>query len=211
MSQGMLRNLKLSEVQEARNDLEGKLAGLDGQAWLAALKRMLRKEPAWPEVPLWRALNETTIEVNLDASLVLPFPDAMVEWVKPGQSGWVRVERKGDNLFVDGREVLLHLTEGQKTGTVQGHDLRKQLEGQIVLHPNIEDALLENVHLLPDSWKVDEQGQTVYVYFWAVGYRDSGGSLYVRGVCFRDGQWHRDYGWLDGHWRARDPAAVSAS
>lgn len=212
MSKGMLGSLKLSEVQKVCNDLETRLAGPDGETWFTALKRMLRKEPSWPEVPFWRAVNETTIEVNLDAPPVLPFPDATVEWIKPGQTGWVRVERKGDKLFVDGNEVLLHLDAGQKKGgSIQGHDLRKQLEGKAVLHPNIADSLLENVHLIPDNWKQDKAGNTIYVYFWAVGYRYSDGRLYVRCVYFDDGQWHRDFIWLGYHWVGRNPAAVSAS
>jgi hypothetical protein len=46
---GMLGKLPLSEIQGPRDDLEQRLAGDDGEKWLAALKRFLRKENPWPE------------------------------------------------------------------------------------------------------------------------------------------------------------------
>ena len=52
MSQGMLGNLALSDVFGPRNDLEAKLAGPDGATWLMALKRLLRKENPWAEIPV---------------------------------------------------------------------------------------------------------------------------------------------------------------
>ena len=47
MSEGMLGKLSLLETQGPRSDLEQKLAGPEGEKWLAALKRMLRKENPW--------------------------------------------------------------------------------------------------------------------------------------------------------------------
>ncbi|MEK7076616.1 MAG: hypothetical protein AAB967_00130, partial [Patescibacteria group bacterium] len=41
----MLGNLPLSEVRGPRDDLETKLAGANGRAWLDALRRFLREEP----------------------------------------------------------------------------------------------------------------------------------------------------------------------
>ncbi len=212
MSKGMLGNLPLSEVRGPRDAFEEKLAGEDGAVWLTAFNRFLRKENPWPKILLWRKVGEMAIEVNLDAPPMLPFADATVEWVKPGQTGWVRVERIGDLLFVGGHDVLLHLDPGQQKGkSVLGHDLRKKLAEQSTLHPNILDALFENQHLLPEALKQNADGNTKFIYFWAVVYRYSVGYLFVRYVCFSDGQWHRRYSWLGSHWADQDPAAVSAS
>lgn len=162
---------------------------------------------------LWRKIegSDTAIEVNLDAPPRLPFGEAQVEWTTPGQTGWVRVEKKDSQLFVDGRKVNLHLTYEQKNGHAKGYVLRRRLEDRTVLHPNILDALLENPHLFPDSWKVDGQGLTIFVYFWAVGYCNSVDHLFVRCVYFRGAQWRRRHRWLGLHWGGRSPAAVSAS
>ncbi len=53
MSEGMLGNIPLSEIQGPANDLEQKLAGTSGRQWLWGLKRFLRKENPWPTPPLW--------------------------------------------------------------------------------------------------------------------------------------------------------------
>ncbi len=76
MSEDMLGNIPLSEIRGPVNDLQDKLAGADGQKWLAALKKMLRGDNSWPEIPLWRKVSNTVIEVNLDA------PDTVTFWVR---------------------------------------------------------------------------------------------------------------------------------
>lgn len=212
MSEVMLGNLRIPDVRRSMTDLEDKLAGDDGVQWLVALNRFLRKENPWAEFPLWRVINATTIEVNLDVPSSLSFDGATVEWTTPGQTGWVRVEKKDNQLFVDGRKVDLHITEGQKTARDhQGHNLFWQLKGKAVLHPNIADALFENPHLFPDSWKLKDQGWTVYVYFWAVGYRHAGCNICVRCVYFGDAGWSRYFLRLHDYWGSHDPAAVLAS
>ncbi len=165
-----------------------------------------------PPVPVWRKIDDMTIEVNYDALPGPPcFKTATVEWRTPGLTGWHQVQRRGEDVFVDGRKVEFHFTEGQKTGIVVGHELRKQLEGQPVLHPNILDAMFENPHLIPESWKADEQGNSFRIYFWAIGYRNSDDRLYVRYLCWPGGRWRRYLCWLDDDFVAQDPAVVSAS
>ena len=46
--QGMLGTLSLSDVQGPMDELQSRLAGGEGQIWLQALKRFLRKEDSWP-------------------------------------------------------------------------------------------------------------------------------------------------------------------
>ncbi len=48
MSKGMLGKLPLSEIRGPRDAFEEKLAGEDGEKWLEAFKRFLRKENPWP-------------------------------------------------------------------------------------------------------------------------------------------------------------------
>lgn len=218
MSKGMLGNVKLAEVLRAVDDLWTKMAGDDGPQWFEDFKRFLRKEdsrlqtapPSEPSVERWRKLSATMIEVNLDAPPTLPFDGAEVAWITPSQTGWVRVQRKGGKLYVGGRKVVLHLVDAQKVGTIKGYDLRSELEGKAVLHPNVLDALRENIHLIPDSWKTDDQGRTRYIFFWAVGYSGSDGSLCVRCLYWGGGQWNWGGGWLGFEFGDRRPAALAS-
>jgi hypothetical protein len=190
------------------------LSKIPNDEWLVATKRFLRKENPWPaQIKLWERISDIAIRVNLDVNPKLPFKDAKVEWdnCSGWGLGWVTVERRGDDLYVDGKMVVFHLVEGQKTGRVQGYELRTQLQGQATLHPNVLDALFENQRLIPESWKVDEQGRTRFIYFWAVGFRDSDCNLYVRFLSWLDGAWGRDDGWLIYHLDDENPAAVLAS
>ncbi len=194
------------------------LARLDDPDWVAATKRFIRMENPWPIAvsdvpapppPFWERISDTVILVNLSAIPQLPFDGATIEWNQG--SGWVTVENRDGQLYVEGRLVTFHLVEGQKTGTVKGHDLRKDLVNLATLHPNIMDALYENVHLIPESCKVDDEGRTRYIFFWSVGYRDSDGVLYVRCLYWGGGAWYRDYYWLDNDWNVQRPAAMLAS
>jgi hypothetical protein len=203
---GIIRKLVTLSV-ETHGVVIDLLTKLEDPTWLAATKRFLRKENPWPEAgPLWERVSGTAIRVNLDAPPKLPFDRAKVEWSEG--SGWVTVERRGDDLFVDGQKVVFHLVEAQKTGSVQGYELRTQLQGQRTLHPNIMDALFGNHHLLPESWKMDEQGRSRFIFFWAVGYCSSSGSLYVRSMYWSRGACHRNDLWLGSHWDVQHPAAV---
>lgn len=168
---------------------------------------------AYVRTQCWRTVSKTCIEVNLDAPLRLPFEDAQVVWPEtPGKLGWVKVERQGDKLFVDGREVTLYLTDEQRTGAIiKGHDLWKALKGKPVVHTAIMWALLDNPHLIPDGLKRDEQNRTRYIYFWAVGFCGSRGDLCVLCLCWRGGGWRWGCGRLGGGWGSQGPAALLAS
>lgn len=156
-----------------------------------------------------RVINATTIMVNLDAPPNLPFDGAKIEF-QIG-SGWIRVEKRTDGLCMDNRKVVLYLSERQKGGKViRGHELREELSGKSVLHPNIMDALIEHPSLIPEDWKKDEEGNTRFIFFLAVIFRDADGDLCVRCFYFNGGQWGRNYYWLDGDWSGDYSAALLA-
>jgi hypothetical protein len=166
--------------------------------------------PAPKPIERIRVISATTIMVNLDAPPILPFGGAKIEF-QIG-SGWVKLDKRPDGLYVDDRKVILSLSEKQKEKKVlRGHELREELSGKPVLHPNIMDALVEYSHLIPEDWKKDEKGNTRYIFFWAVIFRNADGGLFVRCFYFLDGRWDRDYDWLGGVWRFGDPAALLAS
>ena len=202
-----------------RNTFAEAGVGIDIVGWVLGdgkevfVKSMKALGEQYMQTQRWRTVDENTIEVNLDASPRLPFDGAALEWPKSSgqKKGWVKLQLRDGKLFLDGKEIILLLEEGQKTSYVVGHELRKALEGKNALHPNVLDALFENAHLIPKSWKVDEQGRTRFIYFWAAGFRGSHGHLCVRYLYFDDGSWGRSFGWLGHDWSVRSPAAVLAS
>ncbi|MFA6409955.1 MAG: hypothetical protein WCW26_00050 [Candidatus Buchananbacteria bacterium] len=153
-------------------------------------------------------VDENTIRVNLDAPPTLPFNGAMVKTNRKG--GWVTLQKRADGLYQDGHKFSLYRSEYQKNGQViGGYDLGNEVVNLPVVHPNIEDALLKYPHLIPEKWKKDENGNTIYIYFWAVTFSDRDGRVCVRCMCFDDDGWRRDCVRLDGSdFGGRGPAAV---
>jgi hypothetical protein len=94
---------------------------------------------------------------------------------------------------------------------IRGHNLRQELQDVPVLNACVLDHLFRYPHLIPEIWKVDERGNTQYIYFWGTEYRGSHGYPCIRYLCWREGRWYWDSYWLDRRWGAQDPAAVSAS
>ena len=108
-----------------------------------------------------KVVNDTTISVNLASAPNLDFGGATVKYNMGG--GWVKVEKKKDGLYVDGKKVLLHLEEDQKSGAIRGYKLRKVLARKNTLHPNIMDALFDYPRMLPEVYKQDSQGRTLSI------------------------------------------------
>ncbi|MEX0652232.1 MAG: hypothetical protein WD509_00355 [Candidatus Paceibacterota bacterium] len=152
--------------------------------------------------------------IDLGAAPRLPFDSAKV--VKHEGTGVVEIElRSDDNLYIDGKKVVLHLSERQMGDKrIVGHDLRKELEGgeQVLLNSNVLDYLCDHPELFPEHWKKNENGETRLIFFWRSIFRDpSDGYLSVRYLCWSDGELYRYYYWLDFGWRRQNPSASVAS
>ena len=155
-------------------------------------------------------INKTTIVVDLGASPKLPFNGTEVE--KHIGIGWGVIEKRADGLYVNDRKVILHLSEHQMGDKwLKGYELREELTSKHVLNANILDALYQNIHLIPEDWKKNEDGDICFVFFWESIFRDSNGRLFVRCLCFHDGGWRFGCGWIGGNWYCNNPAAVRAS
>lgn len=119
-------------------------------------------------------------------------------------------------LFIDDSPVELFLSENQKGGkSIKSDALYKELSGKPVLNANVLDCLLAHTQLIPDSWKKDENGNTLYIPFLGTTYRYSDDSLYVRCLYWGGGRWDWGCGrwgwdcrWLDGGFGFQGPAAV---
>ena len=122
-------------------------------------------------------------------------------------SDWsVDEHQKGGQIQFDSSKIELWLAKDQqKSKSMEGNKLRKELQSRKVLNANVLDYLLAHPELIPESWK------DKYVYFWGTIYCSSGGGLYVRCLCWGDGRWDWDYRWLDRAWGGGIPAALLAS
>ncbi len=159
-------------------------------------------------------MNVVRHTIDLAKTPRLPFDNAEV--VKHEGKGIVEIElRSDDNLYIDGKKVVLHLSKRQMGDKrVQGHELRKELEDgtQVLLNSNVLDYLFDHPELFPEHWKKNEQGETLYIFFWGNIFRSpSHGNLYVRCLCWRGGGLRRGCGWLDGGWCRQGPSASVAS
>lgn len=108
-------------------------------------------------------------------------------------------------LDLDSAKIVLHLAEAQQTGIIVGIELLKLLEGKLVLPANVLDFFLTNPQFIPESWKGKR------VFFWGTIYRDRGGLLYVRCLCWSGGQWGWDRTYLAFGFGAGGLAALLAS
>lgn len=177
------------------------IADLTGGQLNAIVKRL-----GGPEFALRLLRGELEVKeiehlINLDASPLIPC------------TGWqVEEHRQGGQLKWDPAKVRLRLSPDQQNGkVVKGHQLRKELAEQPVLNANLLDYLIDRPHLIPDNWKQDEQGRTIFIYFWGTIYRASGSRLCVRYLCWGEGRWRAGYGWPSDDWFGQFPAAVLAS
>ncbi|HAU66377.1 MAG: hypothetical protein UT30_C0001G0051 [Candidatus Uhrbacteria bacterium GW2011_GWF2_39_13] len=203
----------LREIAGLMKDLFSKLEGESTIEWVVAFKRFLQKENPWDPVSkdwFWRKIDENTIEVNLDFPIGISILEAKLQvWKKC--SGLVTVMRKGKDLFVDGRKMILHLEPEQISGGLAGAALLTRLVEKDVLHPNVIKALLDNVHLIPNSFKKNSARKTQYIFFWATGFEDVDGTLYVCCLNFSGGRWCGSFFLVDDYFDDRSPAVLLAS
>ena len=192
-----------------QGDLAGILGVLNGRAKIVPVE-LVAEERLKSSTFRIRFINETTIMVNLDAPPKLPFNDAKIEF-QVG-AGWAKVEKCPDGLYVNDRKVVLYFSERQKgKKPLPGYELRKELAGKPVLHPNIMDALFENQHFIPEDWKIYENYNARFIFFWGVIFRHTN-DLFVRSFCSDfGGEWYRIYYCLEEDMSSFGPAALLAS
>lgn len=125
-------------------------------------------------------------------------------------SDWkVEEHQKGGIVKFDASKVDFFLSKKQKNGSIEGHKLREEMKGKNVLNANVLDYLLKNTHLIPESWKKDENNNTRYIFFWGTIYRSSDGSLYVRYLYWFVGGWQWSSRWLGYGFGGGSPSALA--
>lgn len=160
---------------------------------------------------LWRPISDTAIEVDLDLRLKVPLEAAIPLWGDP--LGKVKVERIEENLYVEGKKVILYTHFGQKgESCIEGDSLNSDLEGVLTLHSNILDALLQNQHLIPEYWKVGTGSEALEIFFWKNTFYFSNpdvcSGVFARCIYRYNGSWRHKYVWLEDHFTVSMPTAI---
>src|SRR3989344_1801838 len=137
--------------------------------------------------------------IDCHADPTIPYKGWTVqEHLKQGQ---MKLELRPDGeLYLNAKKVVLHLSEAQQDGkVVEGHKLHTELleneDEDTILNANVLDYLLAHPELIPESWKKDAEGRTLYVFFHGTTFRDSDGYLCVRSLSFFGGQWSWSFDW----------------
>lgn len=196
-----MNKVNVSEMQGPLTELMEQVGGQNGRA-------------RFDEFKLWlKGVVLSALEALIDLSVPCKLPFNGAERVSPAKSGIVKLERRGDDLYIDGKKIELFLSAGQKGDSyIVGHDLRKELEARGGnLSGSVLDHLEAHPELWPESWKKDSQGNTIYVFFWDDIFRYSDGYLYVRYGYWRGGRVVSNYNWLDNNWNGNNPAASVAT
>lgn len=146
-------------------------------------------------------ITHLTHVIDCDADPFIPYDGWTVEkHQQRGQFTW------------DPSKIKHYRSQNQMKGKrIEGNKLRKELVDQPTENANLLDYLLKSPHLIPEAWKKDEEGNTLYTFFWGTIYRGAGGRLYVRCLCFSEGHWQTNFRWLGRDFDVYDPAAVRAS
>ncbi len=191
------------------NRLMSLLRSPKGAVWLEALESFLQGRGSEVE-PRWRTVNACTVHVNYDAELRLPCAGAKPVRIT-GKSGWGIVELRGGNdLYVDHCRVGHFLANGQaRDPFINGFDLLGLLSGQTALHPVIVDVLVENAHLIPESWSGVDQDRRILLTFFGVIFGSPVGDQSVRCLVRIHGTWRSAFILLDSQFDEQMPAAVT--
>lgn len=144
-------------------------------------------------------------EIDTDLDPKLPFDGAKVE--HHAKMGKVTIERRGDELRIDDRKVILHRSDRQQNGElIYGYELREELSGKSVLNACVLDFLLEHTNFFPESWKNDEAGNAIF--FWGTVYRFGSGNTYIRCISSSGLALSEGFSWIGHYWGNRNPAAL---
>lgn len=158
----------------------------------------------------------TVIKHTVDLAKAPRLPFDKAEVVKHEGKGVVEIElRSDDNLYIDGKKVVLHLSERQMGDrVVLGDELRKELEDGtlVLLNSNVLDYLYDHPELFPEHWKKHGHGETLLIFFWgSIFLHPSSDRLSVRCLGWDVGGPRRDYRWVNGHVFCHCPSASLAS
>jgi hypothetical protein len=147
---------------------------------------------------------ERTVDCNVDATTPKDSRWTVKEHCK---NGIFKLERRGNDIFANGKKIVLWLSEEQKQRCkpfITGRVLHSQLVRRPVLNANVLDCFLKNQYLVPRVCKNKE------TCFWGTIYLDNNGKLYVRTLLGSDDGWCGNFREFDDDWFDFNPSAELA-
>ncbi len=128
------------------------------------------------------------------------------------QDGYsIKKHKKLGQITWDPSKIELYVHEWQcdNKRVVSGHELYEKLSHMAILNENVLEYLLENQHLIPDTWKKNKQKEKLQIFFWGTIYHNEGGDLVRYLTRSRaDEKWISVYMWLDFDLFRDSPAAI---
>lgn len=157
-----------------------------------------------------------TIDLSKPPRLLFDYAEVVKHDSEINGKKVVEIElRLDDNLYIDGKKVVLHLSERQMGDkVVEGHELREELESgeQVFLNSNVLDYIYKHPALFPRHWKKNEQGESIVIYFWGSIFRNTSDVyLYVPYLYWDGDLLIRQYHWLGSDWDRLSPSVSVAS
>ena len=146
--------------------------------------------------------------VDCDAK---PFEPRGWEAVEHKKGGVVKIERRGDDLYIDGKKIELYFSESQRAdGVIKGDRLQKEISKKEAMNACVLEYLLSHPELIPDSWKTDENGKNIFIFFWGTIYCDQRGAPCVRFLHWNCSRWCWSCSLISWGWCSRCPTAIAS-
>lgn len=114
------------------------------------------------------------------------------------KSGKMLIERKGDELWLGGKKVILchfSLQDDGEWTSVDEH--RVEIASKSLLNGCVLDFLHEHTDFIPESWKKDEDHIFLIILFLGTVYYHADGKLYAHGFYRINGAWLRCINQMD--------------
>lgn len=100
-------------------------------------------------------VDARTIRVNLGMPPKESNDESRV--ISHSSGDWATIQRRGESLYLDNREVVLAQTQKQMGGeSISGEEFCEFFLSYKTLDSNLMFALLHHPHLIPDSWEIQE-------------------------------------------------------
>ncbi len=108
----------------------------------------------------------------------------------------------------DGTELFLDPVQVQ--GSIRGNDLYEHLKQKNinVLNAVVWEYLRTNKGCIPTEWKIGQNGNAQYIFFWGTLDRSPDGDLYVRYISWTGGNWVFSNYLMSGNWHEDFPTVI---
>ncbi len=94
---------------------------------------------------------------------------------------------------------------------IHGAEVLTELKGKSVLNSNVLEYLIKHQELIPDSWKLNEEGVVRHIYFLGTVYNKPEDKVDNLAVCYlywNETHWDWDYKMLCYRWDTGEVAAI---